>query len=294
MHRFNASLVATCAAVLLLGACATVPQSSPTVPAPEAEGRPPAAAAREPAQKYEPMSGQAGKDVVWVPTPPATVEKMLDLARVTPDDFVMDLGSGDGRNIIAAARRGARALGVEYNPELVAYARGQAQKAGVAGKAQFVEGDMFEADISQATVLALFLLPDNLDRLVPKFLDLKPGTRIVLNTFGIRGWDADRVERAEEDCGAWCTTLLYVVPAKVAGRWRLGAGELMLTQTYQVVSGSYRALGTSRPLAHAQLQGDRIRFNLDGIEYEGVVNGATMQGTRSGSAESWRAVRVGG
>src|SRR5690606_15266301 len=119
-------------------------------------------------------------------------------ARVTPADFVVDLGSGDGRNVIAAARRGARALGVEYNPEMVAYAQREAQKAGVADKAQFVQGDMFEADISQATVLALFLLPDNLERLVPRFLELQPGTRIVLNTFAIRGWDPDRVERAEE------------------------------------------------------------------------------------------------
>ncbi|MSQ52061.1 MAG: class I SAM-dependent methyltransferase [Betaproteobacteria bacterium] len=136
---------------------------------------------------FEPYSGQPGKDVVWVPTPAATVSKMLDVARVTPQDFVMDLGSGDGRNIIAAAKLGARALGVEYNPDMVTLSEREAAKEGVADKAKFVQGDMFTADISQATVMALFLLPDNLRKLNQKFLDLRPGTRIVVNTFGIEG-----------------------------------------------------------------------------------------------------------
>ena len=140
---------------------------------------------------FEPVVGQEGKDVVWVPTPQALVDKMLDMARVTPQDYVMDLGSGDGRNIIAAAKRGARALGVEYNPKMVEYSQRAAAKEGVADKAKFVQGDMFTADISQATVLALFLLPDNLTKLTQKFVDLKPGTRIVMNTFGIPGWEAD-------------------------------------------------------------------------------------------------------
>ncbi len=250
--------------------------------------------AQVPADKpFEPVSGQAGKDVVWVPTPPVLVEKMLDMAGVTSADFVVDLGSGDGRNVIAAARRGARALGVEYNPEMVAYAQREAEKAGVAGKALFVQGDMYEADISQATVLALFLLPENLDRLVPKFLDLKPGTRIVLNTFGVSGWDADRVERAGEECGAWCDALLYVVPAKVAGRWRLGDGELVLEQTFQVFAGAFESAGLTRPLANPTLQGDRIRFILEGVEYSGMVTGNTMQGRRDGAAGgAWRATRI--
>src|SRR6187549_939619 len=132
---------------------------------------------------YEPQSGQAGKDVVWVPTPPELVENMLDMAKVTPQDIVMDLGSGDGRNVIAAAKRGARAYGFEFNPEMVALSRRKAQEAGVADRATFIEGDMFEADISKATVMALFLLPSNLDKLAPKFLALRPGTRIVNNTF---------------------------------------------------------------------------------------------------------------
>ena len=158
-----------------------------------------------------PYVGQPGKDVVWVPTPYTLVEKMLDMARVTPKDYVMDLGSGDGRNVIAAARRGARALGIEYDRQLLEVARKNAADAGLAGKALFVHGDMFEADISKATVLALFLLPDNLRKLKPKFEKLRPGTRIVTNGFEIDGWQPKEVGRIETDCGGWCTAYLYVV-----------------------------------------------------------------------------------
>ena len=147
------------------------------------------------AAEFEPYSGQPGKDVIWVPTPPELVEKMLDMARVTPKDYVVDLGSGDGRNVIAAARRGARALGVEYNPDMVALSRRNAAREGVAEKAKFVQGDMFEADISRATVLALFLLPDNMRKLKPKFLALKPGARIVTNGYEIDGWEPEEVSR---------------------------------------------------------------------------------------------------
>ncbi len=158
-----------------------------------------------------PYVGQPGKDVVWVPTPHALVEKMLDMAKVTQDDFVMDLGSGDGRNVIAAAKRGARALGVEYDRGLYDVAVKNAREAGVADKARFIEGDMFEADISQATVLALFLLPDNLQKLRPKFERMNPGTRIVTNGFPIDGWNAKETGRSEGDCGSWCTAYLYIV-----------------------------------------------------------------------------------
>src|SRR5262249_31901239 len=166
------------------------------------------------AQKpFEPVVGQSGKDVVWVPTPFVLVEKMLDMAGVTPQDYVVDLGSGDGRNVIAAAKRGARALGVEFNPKMVQLSKRNAAKEGVADKATFVEGDMYEADISEATVLALFLLTENLNKLAPKFMDLRPGTRIVANGFGIDGWNADETGRADGDCGSWCTAYLYIVPA---------------------------------------------------------------------------------
>ena len=165
-------------------------------------------------QDFQPVSGQAGKDVVWVPTSPALIEKMLDLAKVTPNDFVIDLGSGDGRMVIAAAKRGARALGVEYNPKMVELSRRLAKEAGVADRATFVEGDMYEADISKATVLALFLLPENLRRLEPKFRALPAGTRIVVNTFGIPEWNADVTEQITENCTSWCTAMLYRLPPK--------------------------------------------------------------------------------
>ncbi|HKU45350.1 MAG TPA: class I SAM-dependent methyltransferase [Burkholderiales bacterium] len=163
---------------------------------------------------YTPYVGQPGKDVIWVPTPPGLVEKMLDMAKVTPQDFVIDLGSGDGRNIIAAAKRGARGLGVEWDTDLVRLSQQTAAAAGVAHLARFVRGDMYEADISQATVLALFLLPANLERLRPKFEKLRPGTRIVTNGYAIPGWKANEVRTAEADCGNWCEAYLYVLPAQ--------------------------------------------------------------------------------
>jgi len=248
-----------------------------------------AAAVHAADQPFEPVSGQAGKDVVWVPTPPSLVEKMLDVAKVTPRDFVMDLGSGDGRNIIAAAKRGARAVGVEFNPEMVEYSTRAAEKDGVGGMAKFVEGDMFAADISQATVLAIFLLPDNLDKLVDKFLALKPGTRIVLNTFGIRNWEPDETFRGE-DCGAWCDVLLYYVPAKVAGDWQFMGGKLHLDQSYQVVTGTYESNQGKVALANAKLQGDRISFSVNGTAYDGVVEGNTIRA----SAGAWSAQRAPG
>ena len=239
---------------------------------------------------YEPIVGQEGRDVVWVPTPPELVEKMLDMARVTPQDFVMDLGSGDGRNVIAAAKRGARGLGVEFNPDMVQLSRRIAATEGVADKAEFVEGDMYEADISRATVLALFLLPENLNRLAPKFLELPPGTRIVANHFGVDGWDADETGRAEGDCGSWCTALLYIVPAKVAGTWRLPQGELKLEQKFQMVSGTLVARGVSTPIANGRLRGDQITFTVGGASYTGRVQGDLMQGNARGTA--WAATRA--
>jgi SAM-dependent methyltransferase len=237
-----------------------------------------AAPARAQEKPYEPVVGQEGRDVVWVPTPHATVEKMLEVAGVTPQDFVMDLGSGDGRNIIAAAKRGARALGVEYNADMVELARRAAAQEGVADKALFVQGDMYEADISQATVLALFLLPENLDRLAPKFLALKPGTRIVTNNFWIDGWNADETQRADGDCGSWCTVLLIVIPAEVAGTWRMPNGELTLKQQYQAVSGILEKDGTAFPITNGRLRGDLISFTAGGTTYAGRVSGDSMRG----------------
>ena len=176
------------------------------------------AAGTQKPKPFEPVVGQAGKDVVWVPTPQALVEKMLDMAKVTLEDYVIDLGSGDGRNVIAAAKRGAQALGVEYNLDLVELSQRRAEKEGVADRARFVQGDMYEADISEATVLALFLLPQNLEVLRPKFARLKPGTRIVSNGYEIPGWEAVEVGNSDGDCGSWCIAYLYVIPARGDGR----------------------------------------------------------------------------
>lgn len=252
-------------------------------------GGPAAAQTAQTQEEYTPTVGQEGKDVVWVPSPQSTVEKMLDLAKVTSQDFVIDLGSGDGRNVIAAAKRGARALGVEYNEKLVEYSKRVAAKEGVADRAQFVQGDMYEADISQATVLALFLLPDNLNKLLPKFLALKPGSRIVANHFGMGGWTPDVTERVEkEDCGPWCTTLLYIVPAKVAGAWRFGNGELVLDQKFQEVTGLLKAGGRETPVT-GRLRGEQITLTIAGTEYAGRVNGDTISGDGS---NAWRAARI--
>jgi len=236
-----------------------------------------------------PTPWQPGKDVIWLPSPPETVEKMLDLAGVTREDFVVDLGSGDGRNVIAAARRGARALGVEYDEPLVQLSRRNARAAGVADRAEFVQGDMFAADISRASVLVLFLLPDNLRRLRERFAGMRAGTRIVSNTYEIPGWQAARTASAAGGCSAWCTAYLYIVPASVAGRWRLGDAELVLDQDFESVSGRLARLA----LASGQVKGERIRFLAGLDEYVGRVHGDAMSGTVSGSRSGpWSARRL--
>ena len=245
------------------------------------------------AQSYEPYEGQPGKDVVWVPTPSALVEKMLDLARVTPRDFVVDLGSGDGRLVIAAARRGARALGVEYDPDMVALSRRNAAAAGVADKAQFALGDMFEADFSQATVLALFLLPANLRKLAPKFLELPPGTRIVNNAYRIEGWEEAETATAEGTCTIWCTAYLYLVPAQVAGAWRLPTGEVRFTQDFQALSGTLIFPGGRYVAANGRITGDHIRFSAGLDVFTGRVRGDQMSGEASGAFSGyWKATRL--
>jgi hypothetical protein len=207
------------------------------------------------------------------------VEKMLDLAKVTAKDVVMDLGSGDGRMIIAAARRGARAVGVEYNADLVKLSQQAAAKAGVSDKASFVQGDMFAADISKATVLSLFLLPDHFAKLTPKFLALAPGSRIVVNTFGIPEWEPDVVERLESGCETWCEAKLYIVPANVEGTWQMDGGTLTLQQTFQRLTGTLTIDGQPRPIARATLQGDRIQFTAGDRQYDGRAKGDTIEGT---------------
>jgi SAM-dependent methyltransferase len=252
------------------------------------------AAAQSPDAGYQPKMGQQGKDVVWIPSPGDMVERMLDMARVTPQDFVIDLGSGDGRNVIAAAKRGARALGVEYNPDLVELSKRAAAAAGVADKASFVQGDMFAADISQATALVLFLIPSNLEKLAPKFLALKPGTRIVSNTYEIGGgWEPDETDRLK-NCATWCIAHLYIVPANVAGTWRLPSGELTLEQQYQTLSGTYEESGIRLTVENGLLHGTGIRFVVNGVEYTGSVTGDSMNGTAKGRVTTtpWTARRI--
>jgi hypothetical protein len=224
-----------------------------------------------------------GRDTPWVPTPLALVDKMLDMARLTPQDVVVDLGSGDGRNVIAAARRGARSRGIEFNPELANLSRRLAEAAGVAGTATFIEGDMFQADISDATVLPLFLLTENLDRLAPKFMTLRPGTRIVNNGFEFSHWEYDEIGQISgEACGRWCTAFLYIVPARVAGRWHTDDGELELQQDFQFITGTMTVRGERTPIQRGRLQGDVIRFNVGPVRYTGRVNGNSIEGHISG------------
>lgn len=235
----------------------------------------PRASAQRP-QPFTPEVGQAGKDVVWVPTPQPLVEKMLDLAKVGPDDFVIDLGSGDGRNVIGAARRGARALGVEYNPDMVELSRRKAAEAGVAERATFERGDMFQADISRATVMALFLLPSNLLQLRPKFMALAPGSRIVSNTFLIADWPPDASVGIDDACEMWCEAYLWIVPAQVGGRWRMRNGELALTQTFQKVTGTLTTRGTAVPVT-GTLRGADIELSAGSASWKGRARKDTLE-----------------
>ncbi|HUQ75828.1 MAG TPA: class I SAM-dependent methyltransferase [Burkholderiales bacterium] len=245
------------------------------------------------AQTFQPYEGQPGKDVVWVPTPRALVEKMLDLASVTSRDFVVDLGSGDGRLVIAAAKRGARALGVEYDADMVALAKRNAEQAGLAEKAKFLQGDMFEADFAQASVLALFLLPANLRLLVPKFLEMPAGTRIVNNGYRIEGWDEDSTVVVNDDCVHWCTAYLYIVPARLAGTWRLPSGEATFTQEYQTLNGTLLMSDGREVKASGTVKGDRVRFTAGLDVYTGRVQGDRITGEASGAfGGRWTATRL--
>jgi SAM-dependent methyltransferase len=244
--------------------------------------------------EYQPQVGQEGKDVVWVPTPQELVERMLDMAKVTPKDYVIDLGSGDGRTVITAAKRGTRAHGIEYNPNMVELSKRNAAKEGVSDKATFAKADLFESDFSQATVITMFLLPTINIQLRPKILDLKPGTRIVSNSFDMGEWAADETARAD-GCSNWCTAYLWIVPAKVAGTWRLPQGDLTLKQDFQMISGTLKAGNNSTPISNGRLRGDQINFTAGGAQYTGRVNGNAIEGTikSGGNDGKWNATRSG-
>jgi hypothetical protein len=237
---------------------------------------------------YEPTVGQDGKDVVWVPTPQALVDKMLDMARVTASDYVIDLGSGDGRTVITAAKRGARAHGIEYNADMVELSKRAADREGVAGKATFAKADLFKSDFSEATVITMFLLPGINLQLRPKLLGLKPGTRVVSNSFTMGEWTADETAtlKESEGCRSWCTAHLWIVPAPVNGSWKLPQGELTLKQEFQKLSGTLRTGGKSVPLQNGRVRGDEIVFTADGVEYKGKVNGNRIDGGSWGATKN--------
>ena len=225
---------------------------------------------------FEPTVGQDGKDVVWVPSPQPVVEKMLDMAKVTKYDFLMDLGSGDGRTVITAAKRGARALGIEYNPNMVELSRYNAAKAGVSDRAKFEQADLFETDFSKATVITMFLLPDINLKLRPKILALKPGTRVVSNTFTMGDWKPDQTGSPDNCDSSWCTALLWIVPAHVGGTYKTPQGELALRQHFQMLSGTLRAEGKTVPL-EGKVTGTEIAFKAGGKEYHGHMKGKTLE-----------------
>jgi SAM-dependent methyltransferase len=246
---------------------------------------------------YEPSVGQSGKDVVWVPTPQALVDRMLDMAKLTTADVHYDLGSGDGRTVITAAKRGGKAFGIEYNPDMVELARRNAQKEGVADRAIFKQGDIFteasKKDYMQATVITLFLLPDLNVKLRPILLDMKPGTRIVSNSFTMGDWKEDEKISAGGDCTSWCTAYMWIIPAKVAGGWKTSRGDLTLKQEYQMLSGNLARGNVTAVISDAKMNGEQIAFTAAGTQYSGRVSGNAIAGTYKGSDGSgnWTATK---
>jgi SAM-dependent methyltransferase len=219
---------------------------------------------------------------------------MLDMANVASSDVVMDLGSGDGRTVIAAARRGARGIGVELTPSLVAFSRQAAAEAGVAERTEFIEGDLFDADLSRATVITLFLLDEINVKLRPRLLRLKPGTRIVTNTFTMGDWVADDIA-AVGDCVVWCTPMMWVVPADASGRWSFDGGTLTLRQAFQMVSGTLTTPRGSVAIANGRLRGEELKFSAGGKAYVVRVQADSMDGTvtSGGVSNAWHADRSG-
>ncbi|MGC3987788.1 MAG: class I SAM-dependent methyltransferase [Pseudorhodoferax sp.] len=234
---------------------------------------------------YEPQRGQAGKDVIWIPTPDEIVTRMLQMVEVKPTDRVFDLGSGDGKIAIAAAREfGARATGLEYNPEMVAFSQRRAQEAGVADKVQFRQADIFEADFSSATVVTMYLLPALNLRLRPLLFRMPPGTRVVSHSFTMGDWTPDETARA-----GYGDVYMWQIPANASGNWKLtGAGlpeaSLALAQRYQVLSGDAGFGELRASLVRPRIVGPQISFGLRDPkgqlwQFEGQVDGARMTGT---------------
>ncbi|MGX9937212.1 SAM-dependent methyltransferase [Advenella kashmirensis] len=239
-------------------------------------------------EKYTPSVGQQGKDVVWVPTSQALVDRMLQMAQLTADDRLVDLGSGDGRLVITAAKHGAISRGIEFNPDLVAISKRAAQAEGVAQRATFEQADIFESDFSDASVVTLFLLPSLNLRLRPTLLDMKPGTRVVSNSFAMEAWEPDESVEVKENCTNYCHAYKWIVPAKVAGTWKIGERELELKQTFQVLDGTLSDGANQRRISNARLNGANITFSVDGQTYSGKVDNKQMRGTINGKSD-WTA-----
>lgn len=239
----------------------------------------------------KPSVGQAGKDVVWVPTSEPLVNRMLDMAKLTPEDRLVDLGSGDGRMVITAAKRGATARGIEFNGELVALSRRTAKAEGVTSRATFERADIFKSDFSEATVVTLFLLPSLNLRLRPTLLDMPPGTRIVSNSFDMGDWEPDETDQNVAGCWGHCTAHLWIVPARVGGIWAMGDRVIVLSQAYQKVEGVMREGDQNKPVYDGRLHGTAITFSFGGERYDGHVNGREMHGT-SEKGTPWSATFV--
>jgi hypothetical protein len=251
------------------------------------------------APEYQPQIGQAGKDVIWVPTPESLVDRMLTMAQVGPRDVVFDLGSGDGRTVIAAAKRGAQAVGVEYNPDLVVLSRRDAERDPAGrDKARFVQGDIFETDFSSATVVTLYLLQDLNLRLRPTLLEMRPGTRVVSNTFKMQDWEPDETSSVDAR-----SAYLWIVPARVQGTWQVALPggrtyEIDLEQTFQQLRGTVDLSPVRAGLREARLRGDAVSFAfVDGRavlhELAGKVTGDRMEGTlrAGGKTGRWTATK---
>lgn len=244
---------------------------------------------------YVPEEGQEGKDVIWLPTESTIVDTMLTMGKVGPGDVLVDLGSGDGRTVIAAAKRGATAKGIEFNPDMVGFARQQAEKAGVAGTVEFIKGDIYETDFSFATVVTMFLLDEINLKLRPRILEMKPGTRIVTNTFTMGDWKADAKTEVAGFCEEFCTANLWYVPAKIEGRWKSSDGELDVRQAFQYFSGTMVSGGQSNDLSGGKIKGSEVRFQIGRTIYSGVVDGDKITGTKmtsEGNPGVWQATRL--
>ena len=257
------------------------------------------AAAQTKDKDYEPQVGQAGKDVIWVPTPDEVVERMLRMAQVTANDYVVDLGAGDGKIAIAAAKKfGARSLGIEYNPEMARHAQRNVEKAGVTARAKIIQGDIFVTDFTQANVITMYLLPNLNLKLRPQLLAMRPGTRVVSHSFNMEDWEPDETSNLDGR-----RAYFWLVPAPVGGTWMIEFGgerhELVLEQRYQKVDGSIALKAMQAGLRDTRLRGAALSFAyIDGSgmrrEFSGRVNGNRMEGSfraESGAEGKWSAAK---